>query len=446
MEDVIQATAFNAMNGLYLTPDMCFCATNVAAIELDVIVDRFHSKQPRNSDYEELADAVNDLFYVWKTKLPAPDRPSIGTWFGDLAMMTADLSTTYRLIRRGMYAALDLALAVHLRDTGIADDAPYRRVIPSGLENMHLGSIEDITVDTFLRILAVDPWQSWMERLRAQKQRSIQSLALAYADKMLTRGTEYILESLDNLAQSPSPLKALYIARRQARKSIRKSIKLFDRLGRTDDLRQFLNSASQATGGDAGPLLVNGRNYDYALLMRPGLLLSSTINCNSKMAPFGITVYNKQGNQLCGICAYFEHTPLLDNVLAIALSVQNERTEMEMLDAACVFDTSRWFYTDPVLPVLKGLPDPIMAPTLVDNIINYADSLSSDHNVLRTNMSKQKIPMAYNAFVHIMRPGKRYMSTMRRCAEYTHWEIMIGNEKARATLLDAQQALQNGEY
>lgn len=438
--EMVTATAANALNGLYLTPDLHFCAVNVTPNELIWAADEFHEKQPHTEDFDTFANDVNDAYHVWtgSDKAPLKRYPRLA----ELAMATADLASTYKQITRGMCAAVDAVLSVHFQSTNVADDADYRRVIPPGLRTMRLEHKRNINIETFLRVFAVDPWQSWLERLRAQKQRTVLHLSSDHVCEALVKGTEKLV---DTTCREHSDLLRIKKNKQEieaARKSIRKSIKMFERLNCVDDLRQFLGSRANPLR----PLVIEGKTYDYRLYMRSGSLLQTTINCNTKVAPVGTDVYNKQGNRLCEVCLYFEDTPLLDNVMAISLNARNEETEIKMLRAACVIDTPRSFYDDPILPELKGLHDPATAPTLVDGLFNHSRTLRGDASAIQDRLFKFALPLAYAAFIRIMHVGRCYLPIMRLCSEFTVWDYMEGNAHALARLMAVQTLVQNGKY
>jgi hypothetical protein len=450
--DVVTITALNAVNGLYLTPDMYFCVVNIAASsEPSPVIDfvhRFHATQPHTESYDEFSDIAGDAFLDWRDENRQGPVPVYRSHFGEVAMMAEDLASTYTQIRRGLYAAVDVALAVHLRSIQAPDDTEYRRVIPAGLAEMRIEQLDDITSDTFFRILSVEPWVSWIERLRAQKQRSANYLSRSDTELMLGEGTRVLLDILKEYhTRKASKLRQIEYRRlAAARKSIRKSIKLFERLNGMADLRRFLASRNEPPTGPRLGLVIEGHTYDYHLFMRPNSLLRTTLDCNSRISPAGTVVYNKQGKRLCDLCLFFEDMPLLDNVMATALSAKNETTELEMLHAACVIDTPRWFYDDPILPDLKNLHDPATVPTMIENVFNYTDSLADDHRHMRDTLITDTLPFAYGAFVRMLRPGKRYLPIMRECSTHSIWDYMAEDAPAMASLALAQQALQEGAY
>jgi hypothetical protein len=130
--------------------------------------------------------------------------------------------------------------------------------------------------------------------------------------------------------------------------------------------------------------------------------------------------------------------------MATVLNVRNEETELDLLRSACVIDAPRGFYADPLLPELKQLIDPVTAPTLIDSIINHANGLTEQQTV-RSHMETRGLPMAYNAFKIINRPGKQYFPIMRLCGYFAVWEYMDADEQAMLYLRILQHTITHGE-
>lgn len=439
-ENVVTTTAINALSGLHLTTDMFFCATHFTWRALENFVDEMHLRQPNDSDYDAFADMVNDNYHDWTVRYPVSSA-NTGVMFNRTAIAAADLAGTYGHIKRGMQAMVDLVFAIHLRSKGYPDDGMYRRVIPPELVDMRLDRITTINVSTFLRILNIDPWRSWLQRLRAQKQRTVTQLANEYVSKQLEEEVRLLVGASKLKFAVIDAWKQKHDAEtsRIARKSIIKSFKMFERLDATDLLRRFLASAT----GEA--VEIEGHAYNYQIKMYANTLYTLTLDCNLKMTYMSTHVYNKQGERLCQVCHYFKETPILDSVLATVLTVRNPETELEFLNAACIVEAPRWFYDDPLLPILKNMSDPAAAPGMVENIFRFADTYNNEP--LRDLLYARTLPMAYSAFLRIMRPGKRYLSIMRHCGDFEMWEIMIGTEdRSIDPFTIVQQAIHDGVY
>jgi hypothetical protein len=291
-------------------------------------------------------------------------------------------------------------------------------------------------------LLTTEPWLGWMELLRAQRARSIALLQCSRLSTALADHIQYLLEYVNT--------DPLWLAERRkdradaitARKSIRRSYKMYNRVGRVDTLRKFLQSSSKPYR----PLVLEGKRYDYHLIQNPDLI-ANTQNCNDKTSTAATIVVNKAGERLCQICVYYHDTPPLDFVMATAVQVQNEETEMDILRGGWVMDAARHFYADPILPELKGLKEPNQAPTLVENIINHTVYETANGTFSRKSHIKVKaMPLAFRAFVKIMRCGPQYLKIMRACERFSVWEYVNGDKEATAQLKAVQRALELGVY
>jgi hypothetical protein len=446
--NAVDATAGNALQGLYLTPEMWFTAAHMTPQILEASVEMMHKTQPLTADYESFAERVNGSYYIWdhlgafdcsKTDIEGYLGFKDGDLrLGKLSMMAADISMTYRQIRRALLAATNLATTIMLRNVNAEDTASYPRVIPAALDDLRISSIEHVNINLFHRILTVEPWLSWMERFRAQKQRSDRTLAGEDAGEALAEGiherTREILKKIENTRRGVPKIE------RAARKSLRKSAALFDRVLGVEARRDFLRS------WQGKPLLVEGHQYNYFLSMRRNSLFRTTIDTDTRMSTVATMVYNKAGERLCELCHYFRDTPALDCVIATTLNVTNEETELDLLRAACVIDAPRSFYHDPVLPELKGLRDPVTAPTLIENVFSHVETLPHEQWELRDQLRLHALPLAYVAFKTINHLPKQYLPLMRLCGEFSIVDYMVGDQDAALYLKLAQRNLQRGEF
>lgn len=438
--DVVAATASNAKRGLYLTPDMSFCAGFIVPFLLEHSVDRLHAKQPLTEVFSPWADRVQDTYLAWKSLTRLSDQSKAR--LGEITMVAADLASTYRQIERAMVAAVDTALAIHFRTIGAEDHAEYRRVIPRELEDMQIAAIEQVDVIIMHRILQAEPWGSWMERLRAQHQRT--EKVLRTSEDLADRLRDGIIEIIETITRDTRKVQIRQYRENQlAHKSIRRSVKMYERLGTMSNLRLFLNSHQADTA-----LVIPGQQYDYHLVMRRNSLIPGTIMCDTKMSPVATAVYNKAGDRLCEVCLYYEDTPVLDYVMAMGLNVSNCETELDILRAGCVIDTPRGFYDDPVLPDLKELSDPVDAPMLIDNIFNHSHTLpmTSQEMLKRSAMREHAQPLAHQAFTGVMCLSKNYLPLMRGCSEYSVWSYIDSEDEALSRLRMAQQACADGLF
>jgi hypothetical protein len=443
--DAVDATAEIALQGLYLTPDIWFSASYHTSSILHNVVDKMHEKQPLTTDYEIFSEKADVAYHLLGYATTPADPPTSadrdeGIRLIDLMMMAADLSITYGQINRAMHAAADLASTILLRSINAEDDAKYHRAIPAALDDLSIPDIEHVNVEIFHRILTVEPWVSWMERLRAQKQRTTRALLLDNAGDHLVDGITEIYQDRKTAPDYRAELRNLWKRNRAAHKSIRKSTDLFDRILGVEARRNFLHSWKSQ------PLHIEGHRYNYRLYLRPDSLMKTTLNTDTRLATVGTVMFDKAGERLAEICHYFHDTPALDCVISTALNVRNEETELDLLRAACVIDAPRSFYRDPILPELKGLNDPATAPTLIENVFSHAGSLSPGQTALRDTMRTDGTPLAYAAFKNINHLNSTYLPLMKLCERCNMWSYFEGAEETKHLLKLVQRNLNLGKF
>lgn len=424
---LVQATCDIALNGLYMTSDM---SPFIAFIEADtarLAAERIHSRQPRSRDYASFSTYMNDHYVLYRDV-------GIDTSGMSLVMATYDLAHTHRQLRRFMFSASDVLSALMLRNTSVHDDDNiYPRIIPPALDDIAIRNWDDVTENIVLRVLTAEPWVGWMEQFRAQQARTRAVLndndLLPMIDGLFSNVTEFL--------QVPRPRPKLD---RSLRKRTRRSADLFVRhLGR-DQLKQFLHSKHR------DPLRLRGHRYNYELIIYKDTLLVHGADLNAGVCSFHVEVHDKDGRWLCDLCHYFPDTPPLDGVVAMALHVQNPELEFEFLRAACVNLASRHFYTDDVLPALKEMPYPELAPTMINNILHYSVS-----GVLRDQLDEVRARICrhgYRLFSQINNLRPQYLPRMRECGLFGPAEFVAGNARTKPfeALKRIQEAYMDGDF
>jgi hypothetical protein len=79
--------------------------------------------------------------------------------------------------------------------------------------------------------------------------------------------------------------------------------------------------------------------YTWGLTTRPKELIANTINPSNTHTPFTISLYDKEGDKLCGGCVLWPGTPVLDQLVAFHLCTINEQEEAHLLEKINLF---RW--------------------------------------------------------------------------------------------------------
>jgi hypothetical protein len=112
----------------------------------------------------------------------------------------------------------------------------------------------------------------------------------------------------------------------RGRKALRRSIDLFRKFRPESEIKTFLNGL---------PLIIRGHQYDYRVRKRDDLL-HHTMNPNSAHIPYDLHIMSKQGEVLAKGCVIVPGTPVIDQVLALILHVQDEEEE------SVVINTTNW--------------------------------------------------------------------------------------------------------
>lgn len=402
--DVVGISVDLTESGLYLTPDMWFYAYFGIADQLESPIQRIlHDQQPLASSYAAFADYIYDHYL---------DSKSEGFYYGNILAALNALTETANHIERGLRSMLEVAFNIYNHVNHEPVHGNYPRVIPKEVAHLDLDKPWKIDRDVFRRLLAIDPWLSWTERLRAQYLRN--KLCVQRGDMIY--GLKHGFDEAKSNLVVPTPeqkrerLTKQYDAKMAARRSIKRAVKLHDRLFGLVDLRSFL-------AGD--PLRIKGKMYNYTMMMRPGSLIEETIYRNTRVTPVHMYVYNKEGKQLASVCLYFEDTALLDHVANVKLYASNEETEWQMIRGFHIITATRAFFRDPVLPDLKGIHDPMMGPShSIHNIMLYARKMPFGEIMYGSFYKK-----AQDALEEVLGFPKKYLAFLQLCSKDCVWNF-----------------------
>ena len=106
------------------------------------------------------------------------------------------------------------------------------------------------------------------------------------------------------------------------RRALRRSIGLFCKLRPEEELRTFLSGK---------PLIVQGRRFDYEMKKRDNFL-QHTMNPYGPHIPYRLHLLAKVTQQvLASGCVIIPETPVIDQLLALILHVQDPDEEMVMI-------------------------------------------------------------------------------------------------------------------
>lgn len=408
MKDSVKVTVGNALDGLLLTPDMGFFASELKTREVVDAVIELHSQQVTAARYEQFADVVSDIY---------SEQPAL--LYTEL-MVCAALARGYHHIVRWRQSAVQTAINIHLNTIGAADHAEYPRTVPYELIDLRVAKPEHINRDVLWRILMTEPWLSYAERARAQYGRMM---------KILSRVglIEQLPEVLQDLITATKPQALIDYDRQQAdaKRSIKRAYKLFDRLFGNRNLRALLEHKT---------VVLMGHLYHYALYIDPGDLFYYTANTKTGMPPVHTVVQRKSDQvALCTMCLYFRDTPLIDHLIAFSLHLKTEENELDMLRHGQMQHMTSAFYRDPVLPALKGLSDPVQSPpSFISNISLHANG-DEEYEPLRLSLLKYDC----DGLVHeLLGYPATLMQVMRDAKWYSAWDFIQNDEDEVSRILD----------
>jgi len=157
---------------------------------------------------------------------------------------------------------------------------------------------------------------------------------------------------------------------KQTQTALKRGINLFRSLfGRKHNIDAFLS------GGD---MMVNGERFDY-LINSKGNLLKRTALCNGVHIPYNLTVLNKTGVVLGEGCTTFDNTPVIDQIIALMLHIQEN--EDEILDNMNISQRSDAFYDDPYFSDKFKRPDGIISFVMDDM---STELMTTDEEIVNT--------------------------------------------------------------
>jgi hypothetical protein len=113
--------------------------------------------------------------------------------------------------------------------------------------------------------------------------------------------------------------------RRRIRRVINRGIKAFSDMLGGKDIKAFISGRE---------VLIEGVRYNYLLSNNANIVRHTTHMGHG--VPFGLTICDKSGKQLATACIYVPRTPILDQVLILALNVKEPESEVEFLQTANV--------------------------------------------------------------------------------------------------------------
>jgi hypothetical protein len=412
-KDVVEVSAEVALSGLYITPDIWFYSMVASKDDLANAVQRIiHDKQPLTSSYAKFGDYLYEKYH---------NERELG--YGRYLMTMSSFALSDWQTNVALNTLVEVAISIHMKTINAPDHSIYPRIIPHELEHSRFDSAWKINRDVFRQMFMIEPWCSWIELMRGQFQRNQRIVRHADIVPEVREFTNRTKAVAINLSKKHVEKQNQDI--RQAKRAIKRAVKLHDKLFGIDDIRLLMKGHL---------VIIRGHHFDYILSTETDKLFHHTIVRDSKMAPTWLRIRNKRGDDLGSACLYFDDTAILDHLLNVKLYASNPNTELDMIRGLHVTRVTRNFFNDPVLPELKGLHDPVTGPLITtDNILLHAQND-------RTNLAQKRImygPLyieAQAALQELLRFPKKYMAMIRKCGAYGLWSYISGNPQALAII------------
>lgn len=412
MKNVVEVSADTTMAGLYITPDIWFDAVYASQDDLLGDVQRIiHSAQPLTSNYAAFGDNLYERYHRRRATQSSFE-------YYEFPMVMASFAMNRWQMDAALQAIVEVAISIHMKTINSPDDAAYPRVIPHELADMRFDAAWKINRDAFRQMFMAEPWASWIELMRGQlkRNRDIVATQLLYQRLQEFRFRTALVSKLHSLKENHT-LWLKHEERRMqlAKRAIRRAVKLHDRLFGVEDIRTLI-------GGK--PTIIYGRLYDYHLTFDKGTLFQHTIHRDTKMSPTWLEIRDKSNISLGHACLYFRDTAVLDHLLNVKLYTSNWESELDMLRALHITQTTSAFFRDPVLPELKGIRDPVTGPlTTIENIILHANS-DQNHDIRKRIMMGPFLVEARAALQELLQFPKGYLAVLDFCSNHSLWTYL----------------------
>lgn len=130
--------------------------------------------------------------------------------------------------------------------------------------------------------------------------------------------------------------------KKKTRKSITRATDLFKRIIGKKEIEAFIHGEE---------FLIEGNRYNY-IVKNNNNLISATENLASPDIPYELSLFHKNGNKLANCCITFEHTPIIDQVIAFYLHIKSGNEE-NLLKEMNFFNKSDSIWDDEYLVKLK---------------------------------------------------------------------------------------------
>jgi hypothetical protein len=379
---------------------------------LEILNRTCHHQQPLSPDYQRFADIIHDRMSLYASRELWSAFPTDVQDVFQQFMAIASLGGTKHQLDYGLRSLIAVATSMYFAGADIAEHSLYPRIIPKALAGQHVTTVAEIDTALFTRILRVDPWLSWTQRLRAQFRRDRRVFDTLTEERfgMSARYYQKLCDAIDDGERKNDRTRSrqgVQRAKFNTRRSILRATKLYGQLYGINGLQQFLAGKT---------LTFFGTRYDYRVFRSDRDLFTATERRNTGVIPLHLNIHHKNGDYLAPACLVFADTPLIDHLLHLRLMVQNPETEQKMLDALFIVGISNKLFDDP-LAAEKGIVDAETAPTTtVQNIILHSEN--SNRQYERQAISETVIQHANAALTDALRYPDGYVALLQTTSKY----------------------------
>lgn len=243
----------------------------------------------------------------------------------------------------------------------------------------------------------------------------------AAADK--TELTNIVHQYIDKPVVSYVPV----VATRVPKRTIKKVRQAMKRSG--EMMRQMVGNENMYSYINGRPFRLRGHLFDY-VITKTQAIFEQTANPRGGHIPYDLAIYDN-GERLCRLCIYFENTPVMDQIAAIAMYIKSGE-EREMLQTANMFDRSLTFDEHPIMQEL-GKTRNVLSPNTTNLSLEtlmgdfYYDGISSTvFNEQIVPWRARSLPAFEDMFSHRIgmnkRTFQRIVSADRMYDEMTYQE------------------------
>lgn len=285
-------------------------------------------------------------------------------------MATSALMFSQKQIMIAMNAVADSLITVHRARIG-QHPICYYDMLPKKIHELPVNRPDDILAPEHIgAVLSTRRYNIWMKNLVAQHMRTMVGIGAMHPREMAYRlREEYtriedeqrgdmaaMLADAADRVRVPPDYGILYAQSgssgrkrrmmRNGRKIVRRSIAAYERLfggSAKANLMEFMRGK---------PLMLRGKLYTYRF-MRTWSAVEHSAYPQAVHVPYALSIYNAANERLANGCIYFRDTPLVDQIIAVALHLRTEEDELDLLSKMNLSALTPAFTRDARLPGLK---------------------------------------------------------------------------------------------